>query len=85
MPYRSGTLVTTYVVEDEYVHFDCTGYESDNREEFDESNVCVGIVTNIDHRGIRVKWIQMCKRHEDEQFQVEWRENETLWEIGQLA
>lgn len=88
MPYRKGTLVTQYQELDEYTGYGertCSGYESEDRDDFNPTDVCVGMVVNVNEKGVRVRWVQMCTKHMEDHSALGYYKNDELYEIGQLA
>lgn len=88
MPLRNGTLVTQHTFCDDtetFTYKTCTGYQVDDREEFRPTDVCIGIVTDVNSQGIKVQWVHMCTMHQGECTMRGWYDNLDILEIGQLA
>lgn len=87
MSLRPGTIVTRFIPSDSrnpcYNHVDWERHSEAGTN--GRTDICVGIILDIDETNASVRWVQMCPlvndRHSPVQENVE---HNLLWEVGQL-
>lgn len=64
-------------------HFECETAKDDKGDIHSLTDECIGIVLELCDTDAKVRWVQMCIYHREQNMPYQWREIPTLWTIGQ--